>query len=349
YVPSRNWNSPAHHTVETLSVSTYENNAEEFSTPPSTLLIRVIPVNDPPSLRGPSEILVLESRSTVLEGIVMEDMDAHESHGVVQVNVSVGEEGSLVELGTNVGLYVTESLPRSKTFLGSVRNVNSALAGLTYRGPPQFSGGDELLVTVDDRGNTGEGGVLSASLIVPINVRSVNDPPRVTRDSDTFLHGTEDESLWIKGVGVGDADAGNKSVKLTLEPRYGTITLRTDGLQLDFQEGRRQLDARTTIVGTLEVLNLALQGLLYTPDPDSNALNTDGLASVTIIADDLGFSGGGGAQESEPLTIRIIVNAVNDKPLLDLPVRLMATEDMPIRVPALRVSDVDVNEPGGES
>lgn len=253
YVPSRNWNSPAHHTVETLSVSTYENNAEEFSTPPSTLLIRVIPVNDPPSLRGPSEILVLESRSTVLEGIVMEDMDAHESHGVVQVNVSVGEEGSLVELGTNVGLYVTESLPRSKTFLGSVRNVNSALAGLTYRGPPQFSGGDELLVTVDDRGNTGEGGVLSASLIVPINVRSVNDPPRVTRDSDTFLHGTEDESLWVKGVGVGDADAGNKSVKLTLEPRYGTITLRTDGLQLDFQEGRRQLDARTTIVGTLEV------------------------------------------------------------------------------------------------
>lgn len=98
-----------------------------------------------------------------------------------------------------------------------------------------------------------------------------------------------------------------------------------------------------------QVLNLALQGLLFTPDPDSNALNTDDLASVTIIADDLGFSGGGGAQESKPLTIRIIVNAVNDKPLLDLPVRLMATEDMPIRVPALRVSDVDVNEPGGES
>lgn len=253
YAPPTNWNSPAHHTVGTLSVSTYESDAEEFRTPPSTLLIRVIPVNDPPSLHGPSGMVVLESRSTVIEGIVMEDIDAHESHGIVQVNISVEEEGSLVELGTKVGLYVTESLPRSKTFLGSVRNVNSALAGLTYRGPPQFSGGDELLVTADDGGNTGEGGVLNASLTVPISVRSVNDPPRVTRDSDMFLHGTEDESIPVKGVAVEDADAGNGSVKLTLEPRYGTIALRTEGLQVDFREGRQQLDAKTTIVGTLEV------------------------------------------------------------------------------------------------
>lgn len=98
-----------------------------------------------------------------------------------------------------------------------------------------------------------------------------------------------------------------------------------------------------------QALCTALEGLLFTPDPDSNALNTDDLASVTITADDLGFSGGGGAQESEPLTIRILVKAVNDRPLLDLPSALLAMEDVPFRVLTLRVSDVDVNETGGKS
>lgn len=98
-----------------------------------------------------------------------------------------------------------------------------------------------------------------------------------------------------------------------------------------------------------QALGTALEGLIFTPDRDSNALNTDGLASVTISVDDRGFSGGGGAQKSEPLTIRILVNAENDPPLLDLPSALVATEDVPFRVPTLRVSDVDVDEPGGKT
>lgn len=99
----------------------------------------------------------------------------------------------------------------------------------------------------------------------------------------------------------------------------------------------------------VQALGTALEGLVFTPDRDSNALTTDGLASVTITVDDLGFSGGRGAQKSEPLTIRILVNAENDRPLLDLPSALVVMEDVPFRVPTLRVFDVDVNEPGGET
>lgn len=254
YTPPENWNSPAQATFDTLSVFANEDEDDVGdSRAPWTLLIRVIPVNDPPSLRGPSEMIVLESQPTIVQGIAVEDIDVHESRGVVAVKVSVEEEGSLVELGTAVGLDVTESSPESKTFLGSVNSVNAALAGLTYRGPPQFSGGDDLLVTVNDRGNTGEGGGLTASLVVRIIVRSVNDPPRIMREDGFLLHGVEDESIAVEGISIDDADAGDASVKLALEARYGTISLKTEDVQLESLAGSGLSDARVTIVGTLEV------------------------------------------------------------------------------------------------
>lgn len=252
YAPPENWNSPAQATFDTISVFTIEDDFED-SGAPWTLLVRVIPVNDPPSLHGPSEIIVLESRPTLVQGIEVKDIDVHESRGVLEVKVSVEEEGSLVELGTAIGLYVTESSPEAKTFQGSVSVVNAALKGLTYRGPPQFSGRDELVVTVDDRGNTGEGGRLTASLVVAIIVHSVNDPPRVMRDDGLLLHGVEDESIAMEGIKIEDADAGDASVKLVLEARYGKISLKTDDIQLDFLAGSGLLDARALIIGTLEV------------------------------------------------------------------------------------------------
>lgn len=94
-------------------------------------------------------------------------------------------------------------------------------------------------------------------------------------------------------------------------------------------------------------LDEALKGLIFTPDLDSNILNTADLASVTITVDDLGHSGGGGGKKSEPLTLRIVVTAENDRPVLDLPSAVAAEEDVPVRMSMLQVSDVDVGEPGG--
>lgn len=87
---------------------------------------------------------------------------------------------------------------------------------------------------------------------------------------------------------------------------------------------------------------------MFSPDPDSNALNTDDLASVTLTVNDLGRSGDGGAQESEPISISLVVSAVNDRPLVDSPGTLSAKEDVPLVVSGLQVFDKDSDEPGGE-
>lgn len=92
-----------------------------------------------------------------------------------------------------------------------------------------------------------------------------------------------------------------------------------------------------------------MKGLIFTPDENSNVLTTDGLATVTLTINDLGLSGEGGAQESEPLIISIVVSPVNDGPLLDLPDYVEAQEDVPLIVSGLSVSDMDSDEPGGNA
>lgn len=62
---------------------------------------------------------------------------------------------------------------------------------------------------------------------------------------------------------------------------------------------------------------------------------------------DLGFSGDGGPQVSEPLTIELIFDAVNDPPVVSGPTDLEAREDIPLVVPGLSVMDIDSDEPGG--
>lgn len=62
---------------------------------------------------------------------------------------------------------------------------------------------------------------------------------------------------------------------------------------------------------------------------------------------DLGFSGDGGPQVSEPLTIELIFDAINDPPLVNGPADLEAREDIPLVVPGLSVVDIDSDEPGG--
>ena len=257
YVAPSDWNSAGQGTFEKLSVVIDDQNSAQGGDPypgvPRSLVILVLPVNDPPSLRGPAEVIALESYPVSIFGIEAADPDVHESSGVVEVTVSVAEEGSILELGTELGLYVSESSNESKTFQGSLKSTNNALAGLSYLGPVEFSGRTELSVTIQDGGNTGEGGSLSASLDIPIYVSSVNDPPRVTREGGLLLDGIEDEAIKLSGIVVEDTDAGAGQVRLTLDSLHGAISLPYEQLELEFDEGDGLEDATIVVIGSVEV------------------------------------------------------------------------------------------------
>jgi hypothetical protein len=101
-------------------------------------------------------------------------------------------------------------------------------------------------------------------------------------------------------VSVSDPDAGSNPLKVTLTVAHGTLTLAgTTGLS--FTNGNGTANPTMTFTGTAAFINLALNGLTYRP-----AANFAGADTLTIVTDDQGFLGSGGAKtdtDSVALTV----------------------------------------------
>ena len=63
------------------------------------------------------------------------------------------------------------------SFSGTLAAINGAMNGLIYRGNADFSGADNLQITVDDQGNSGSGGNQITGQQIDVTVTAVNDAP----------------------------------------------------------------------------------------------------------------------------------------------------------------------------
>ena len=98
-------------------------------------------------------------------------------------------------------------------------------------------------------------------------------------------------------ITAADLDAGGENLTVTLTVTRGTLAL---GGVADLAGVTGNTTAAITLSGTLAALNAALNGLVYTPTP-----NTAGADSLAITVDD-GGSGGGSPEQaavSVPLTV----------------------------------------------
>ena len=97
-----------------------------------------------------------------------------------------------------------------------------------------------------------------------------------------------------------DAAYGPLEVTLALTPGTGTLTLaHTDGLQ--FVGGDGAADSSMTFIGTLDSINAALDGLIYTP-----GTGYTGQVSLQITTNDMGPAFAGGSK-SDADTVAITV------------------------------------------
>src|SRR5262249_36297295 len=150
---------------------------------------------------------VVVNSPTAITGVSISDVDA--GGGALQVTLTAGS--GILSLGTTAGLNFTAgdgSADGTMTFSGTLASINNALAGLTYRGQPAASAADRVRIDVDDLGNPGPGGNLTASANVPLqpNFSTVQLVP------DPFKAGTM--ALVIVGT------AGNDTI--TVNPGLGT-------------------------------------------------------------------------------------------------------------------------------
>jgi VCBS repeat-containing protein len=171
--------------------------------------------------------------------------------------------------------YAIVSAPAHGALSGTPPNV-------TYTPTAGYSGSDQFSFTVTQV----QGKRTSAPATVAIEVRHIDRAPVLT----VPVEQTTEENVGLafsvahaSAISVADSDAEGGVERLALTVAHGTLTPgTTGGLASHSGDGTEKL----TLEGTIAALDLALEGMTYTP-----AHNYLGPDTLTLEADDLGHTG----------------------------------------------------------
>jgi hypothetical protein len=313
--------APDYNGAATLQMNSSDTNGDvDFD----VLDISVTSFNDAPVNNVPAGTQVGTEDVPLAFTISVTDVDVGSSPMVVSLSSS---NSTLITLPTLAGLTFSSgdgTADASMTFSGTLPDVSAALNGLTITAPPNFIGPTTFVITSNDQGASGAGSPGSDTDTVNIDWAAVNDAPvNVVPGAQTTIEETPVTFSSANGnaLSVTDADGPTTLVQVTLSATGGVITLGTPG-GVSFTAGDGTADATMTFRGTLFSLNVAMASTVFTPSPNFN-----GSAVLTMISNDLGNSGSGGAKQDTD-TVAINVSGVNDAPVNSVPEAQFTTEDV---------------------
>ena len=173
--------------------------------PEATVLFRVTPVNDAPTVQTPGLQTIAEDSPLVFSaaaGNAIEVSDVDAGDDVLTMSLSVEPQGTL-------------SLEQLQ---GTLDELNAALDGLTYTPDSDVSGSATLTIQVSD-------GALSASESIAIDISPVNNAPTAVDDQYTTFSGT---TLTLRPLeNDTDVEAGALTLASVSTPASGTAELGT--------------------------------------------------------------------------------------------------------------------------
>jgi hypothetical protein len=286
-------------------------------------------VNDSPliSVSSPSYTVAEDSAFTFSGSnkISIQDVDAQS--GIIRVSLSVSNlgVGSSLSLSQTTGLtFTTGNGFENETMLfeGTLSDINAAIDGLLFDPGTDFNGSNSIQINVNDRGNSGTGGSLTANRSIAINVTAVNDPPKITGTLSAGLLSGETIPITEELIQATDVDSLNTSLTYTVVPGRA------------FQHGLLFNKADPTIsISSFTLLELKAGDILYRHNGDSATLD-----SFDFIVDD-------GDLYSTTSTLSLLISRVNVAPDLNPasnPVAQFTENAAPIAlVPNITVTDTD--------
>ncbi len=279
------------------------------TSPTSTSTVTVVPVNDQPVMTAAAATISYQEKdpSTLIDAmftVADPDNTTLQSAKAVISNQFVAGEDRLVFVnqsgisgswdGVNGILTLSgpATLANYQTAIRSVRYINDNL-----QNPQAVT--KTVQVTVND------GALDSTAVQDMIAVTAVNDAPGLILPGAVTVN--QDQSSALAGITVTDVDVGTGTMQLALSVNHGTVTLgSTTGLSI---VSGANGSATMTVTGTMTAINSALSGLSY-----QSLLHYAGADSLTIVANDLGGSGSGGAKTTTS-SLGITVNAVQQPPV----------------------------------
>lgn len=284
--------------------------------------------NQAPVISRPASIAVTEDVAASIGGISVTDPDA--GAGSLTLTFSVGA-GTFNNPGC--ASVTSGGSASARTLTGTLANLNACLGAgsLTYTTAANSTAGLNMTVTANDNGNTGTGGALSDTELVPINITAVNDPPVNTVPASIAVN--EDVPTGLTGISFADVDIATGNLMVTLDVPSGSIdTPVCAGVGVAGSATSRRL------TGTLTQVNACFAGAnrpRFTTLP-----NTTTNVALTVSSNDNGNTGTGGfGNDSDPVTLA--VTAVNDAPTVVLPARIPIAVPGTFPLAGIVIGDVD--------
>ncbi|UYQ95576.1 gliding motility-associated C-terminal domain-containing protein [Chitinophaga horti] len=325
----------------TMNVLTSDegNTGGAAETDTDAITLRPSAVNDAPTINITVNTRTMSEDGTLaVTGVVLGDEDAAAAAITVTYTASAGTFTAATSGGVTVSNNNTGTVTLTGT-LGALNAYLSAGSNITYNAAVNANGSQQLNVTVDDGGNTGSGGALSASANIDVTITAINDAPTVAAPANILV--TEDTPLGISGISFSDGDAAAGTVSVTFSVPGGSFTGTSAGGVTVAGSGTGTL----TLTGSINDINSWITGnfLQYAPAAQAN-----GNVTMTVTINDNGLTGtdpGGASPTSEEATATVVLNisAVNDAPVITAPATITGTEDAVLSLPGISLADVDAD------
>jgi len=278
---------------------------ENFAASDANFTINIRSVNQDPVLSIPNNIEVDEDTPTPVDNISVEDLDRK----ILRVFIEA-DQGNLLLPASVVDrelfrfLNGTQNGEKEIRIEGPAALVAFALSGLEYLSPNNFAGSDRIDIRVNDR----EGGNIRDD--IDVNVRAVNDAPRLLSLETGILTYTEDqEAVPISNTLTIDDEENDliASASITISQNFEENDLLSvvdfEGIDSEYEDGTLTLEG--------EASPAVYQNLLRNVRFSSSGQNPkEGNRTVDIVVTDVP-----GAQ-SEIVQRVVEVVPVNDAPVL---------------------------------
>lgn len=242
-----------------------------------------------------------------LTGVVYQDANSDQefdlNEGLAGVSVSIASQALQTQTNAAGGWSIKVPGPGSYTVTVSGGAFSGTAASVVQ-------------VNADNREVDFTSGQTSGVIDFEASPPGTNAPPVNTLPIIPFVT-QEDVPFNIDGISVSDPDAGSGSISVTLSVAHGTIAVKTNvsgGITSQQVAGNNSIQVVLTApLARINATLASLQGVSY-----QSVSNFNGTDSLTVLTNDQGNSGTGGAQVDID-SIDIVVNAVNDPPINTVP------------------------------
>ena len=313
--------------LEDVTLSVVEFYASTFN---ESMLISVYDddgVNTAPTIVQTGMLETYEDNDYTFDGNLYIKDDSNTGDIQIQLGVSYGTL-TVVSGGCTVAGCGTDSV----TLTGTVSEVNQALSDMVYSPDANYTGTDSLVVHVDDLGNSGTGGSLTADQSYSLPVYAVNDAPEIT--APTNLATDVDVDLIITSVSVADDSEAN-DIQVDLTVSHGTLTMASGSGASITGDGTGAVQ----LIGSLAEINAALYGMTFTPSAGYSGYDT-----LQVDVDDQGYYGVG-SPETDTASVSLTIGDENEAPVITAPASAGITTGDPLHFTGISVSDDSGTDP----